>query len=47
MACFVDDVLWGGNTEFETIINKLKQLFRISTELKQTFEYICIKLEQI
>ena len=47
MACFVDDVLWGGNTEFETIINKLKQLFRISTELQQTFEYIRIKLEQI
>ena len=33
MACFVD-VLWGGNTEFETIINKLKQAFRIGTENK-------------
>ena len=34
MACFGDNVLWGGNTEFETIINKLKQAFRIGTENK-------------
>ena len=28
MACFfVDDVLWGGNTEFENTVNKLKQCF--------------------
>ena len=32
MACFVDDVLWGGNTEFENIVNKLKQIFYISSE---------------
>ena len=46
MACFGDSVLWGGNTEFETIINKLKQVFHIGTEHKQIFEYISIKLEQ-
>ena len=31
MVSFVD-VLWGGNTEFETIINNLKQVFCIGTE---------------
>ena len=46
MACFVDDVLWGGNTEFENIVNKLKQIFHISSEHKQVFNYIGIKLEQ-
>ena len=46
MACFIEDVLWGGNTEFETIINKLKQVFHIGTEHKQIFAYIFIRLEQ-
>ena len=46
IACLVDDVLWVGNTEFETIINKLKQLFCLSAERKQIFEYIGIKPEQ-
>ena len=46
MACFIDDVLWGGNTEFENIVNKLKQIFYISSEHKQVFNYIGIKLEQ-
>ena len=45
MACFVDDVLWGGNTEFENIVNKLKQIFYISSE-HITLHYIEIKLEQ-
>ena len=46
MACFVDDVLWVGNTKFETIISKLKQVFCIGAEHKQIFEYIGINLEQ-
>ena len=46
MACLVDDVLWVGNIEFETIINKLKQVFCLSAERKQIFEYIGIRLEQ-
>ena len=46
MVCFVDAVLWGRITKFETIINKLKQLFHIGAEHKQIFEYIGIKLEQ-
>ena len=37
MACFVNYVLWGGITEFETFINKLKQVFYICKEHKQTF----------
>ena len=24
MACFVDDVIWAGNTEFIKIINKIR-----------------------
>ena len=46
MACFVDDVLWGGNTDFENIVNKLKQIFHISSENKQVFDYTGIKQEQ-
>lgn len=46
MACFVDDVLWGGNTKFENTIKKLKQIFFISAEHKQIFDYIGIRLEQ-
>ena len=46
MACFVADVLWGGNTKFETIINNLKQVFCIGTEHEKIFQYIDIKLEQ-
>ena len=34
MACFVDYALWGGNTKLETIMNKLKQVFRIGTKNK-------------
>ena len=45
MACFVDNVLWGGNTEFENIVNKLKQIFYISSE-HTTLHYNEIKLEQ-
>ena len=46
MACFVDDVLWGGDTKFENIVNKLKQMLYISSEYKQVFDYIGTKLEQ-
>ena len=46
MACCVDDVLWGGNTKFVAIINKLKQVLHIGAEHKQIFEYTGIKLEQ-
>ena len=45
MACSVD-VLWVGNSKFETIINKLKQVYCIGAEHKHIFEYISIKLEQ-
>ena len=44
--CFVDDLLWEGNTKSETIINKLKQIFRIGAENKQIFEHISINLQQ-
>ena len=46
MACFVDDILWGGNSEFENTISKLKQIFCISAEHEQIFHYIGIRLEQ-
>ena len=46
MACFMEDALWGESTKFESIINKLKQVFCIGTEHKQIFKYMSIKLEQ-
>ena len=46
MACFADDVLWGGNNELENIVNKSKQMFYISSKHKQVFDYIGIKLEE-
>ena len=33
MVCFLDDVLWGRNTEFINIINKLKQVFQLEQSL--------------
>ena len=35
-----------GNSEFENIVNKLKQIFHISSEHKQVFDDIGIILEQ-
>ena len=45
MACFVDDVLWGGNKNFIYIINKLKQTFHNGAEQGQAFNYIGIYLK--
>lgn len=39
-------MLWGGNTEFENAIQRLKQIFHIDSEHKQIFEDIGVKLEQ-
>ena len=46
LVCFVDDVLWGGTTEFKTTIEKLKNKFQIGCEHKEVFDYIGIRLEQ-
>ena len=46
MACFMEDAFWGESTKFESIINKLKQVFCIGTEHKQIFKYMSIKLEK-
>ena len=44
MVCFVD-VLWGGNSNFIYIINKLKQTFHTDAEHSQTFNYIGIQIK--
>ena len=39
-------VLWGENADFESMANKLKQMFHIGSEHKQAIDYYSIKLEQ-
>ncbi len=46
IACFVDDGLWGGTPEFESIIKSIRETFRIGTEHSGTFDYIGLHLEQ-
>ena len=46
MACFVDDVLWAGTSQFVITINKLKETFSIGTEFNTDFKYIGIHLQQ-
>ena len=43
---FVDDVLWGGTTQFEEIVKRLKETFHFGAENSQSFDYIGIKLNQ-
>ena len=43
---FVDDVLWGGTSEFCNIIKQLKEIFHIGAENSQQFDYIGVNLNQ-
>ena len=40
MICFVDNVLWGGDTKFTETVNQLRQTFHIGAEHTQIFVYI-------
>ena len=44
-ACFVDDILLGGNQEFSYIIKQLKIIFKIGAEYKEILDYIGINLQ--
>ena len=46
VACFVYDLLWGGNSELYSIINILKETFVIGAEHPKVFDYIGVNLEQ-
>ena len=39
-VCFVDDILWGGDSTFGAVINKLKSIFHIGAERDSSFEYL-------
>ena len=44
VACFVDDVLWGGNEAFSCIIKQLKSKFKFGAKRREIFDYIGIHL---
>ena len=46
MVCFVDDILYGGNTEFSIVIDQLKQKFKVGSESQNKFDYIGINIKQ-
>ena len=46
VACFVDDVLWGGDDSFYEVIRKLRSAFHIGSENESSFDYIGVKLKQ-
>lgn len=47
IVCFVDDVLWAGTPSFKlSVIDRIKQIFAISSENSQTFTYIGIEIHQ-
>ena len=46
VACFVVDVLLGGNEEFSRIIKQLKSTFQIGAKHKEIFDYLEVHLQQ-
>ena len=42
MACFVDDVMWGGMDAFSSLIEDLRSTFHTGAENHQVFGYIGI-----
>ena len=47
IVVFVDDLLWGGSSEFETtVIIPLKEALHVGSEHSSAFKYLGIKLEQ-
>ena len=46
-ACFVDDVLWGGDTSFYPVISGLKSTFHIGSEKQTSFDYLGVSLTQL
>ena len=46
MACFVDDVMWGGMDAFSSLIEDLRSTFHTGAENHQVFGYIGIHFAQ-
>ena len=46
MVCFVDDILYGGNSSFSDVISSLKDKFKVGSEHANKFEYIGINIKQ-
>ena len=46
MVCFVDDILYGGNLSFSTVICSLKETFKVGSEHANKFDYIGIQIKQ-
>ena len=47
MACFVDDILWGGTDEFQAdVIDRLGQTFFIGSKFYQAFTSLGIEIHQ-
>ena len=46
IACHVDDMLYGGNLDFQPIIDNLRQSLTVSTEQCNAFAYVGISLKQ-
>ena len=48
ITCFVDDMIYGGNSQFENlIIEKLKRVFEFGTQNIAAFSYIGINVQQL
>ena len=46
IGCFVDDLLWGGEPEFETVIDEIRKKFQIGKEFTEAFTYLGMNLKQ-
>ena len=47
IACFVDDIIWGGTQYFfDTVIQKFKSTFQIGAEHFQAFTYLGLNIKQ-
>ena len=45
LACHVDDFIWGGKPEFETVVSKVRSILQVGKESNQAFKYCGIDLE--
>lgn len=45
--CFVDDVIWAGDDEFNSVIMSLRSIFHIGTENHSSFPFLGVNLKQL
>ena len=43
-ASHVDDFIWSGDTQFESVVNKIRAAFKIGREDSKAFKYCGIEL---